>query len=376
MQGAKKSWFSRTFELQDPHHARLLPMEGLRGIAVILVFLHHYSVQSELIGLAPGGAATIAAGLHHYGNMGVELFFVLSGYLIYGSLLRRQQPFTGFMARRLQRIYPTFLVVFALAIALILLMPGSGKLPSNPWAAAGIIAANMALLPGLFPITRIVQVAWSLSYEMFFYIAGGMLVLGTGFGRMAAPMRIVAIMLAALVLVLLSYLHIPHFPFRMMAFFAGMLLAEGIGGRIPAWLGWSAPLLAMIASITRMIPSVITEEVIHSIAFFLLCAVCFRDAGRVSVAMRFAPLRWLGNMSYSYYLLHGFIVRIAMVIIARFMPGGMPDWAYWTLMPILFGITLMASAMLFIIVEKPMSLQHDPSAMPRIRTLFGIVRQR
>ena len=66
------SWLWRTFELQDPAHARLLPMEGLRGFAVTLVFLQHYSVQSQLIGLQPGPALYFAGVFRTYGNYGVE----------------------------------------------------------------------------------------------------------------------------------------------------------------------------------------------------------------------------------------------------------------------------------------------------------------
>jgi len=172
-------WLRRTFELQDPRHARLLPMEGLRGFAVTLVFLQHYTMQSQLIGLSAGPASAVAAAFHSYGNLGVELFFVLSGYLIYGALIRKAPPFGSFMARRIQRIYPAFLVVFAFALALTVLARVPGKIPLDPWQATAYLAANLALLPGLIPMVRIVDVAWSLSYEMFFYIVTAALVLGT-----------------------------------------------------------------------------------------------------------------------------------------------------------------------------------------------------
>ena len=59
----------RIFELQDPRHARLLPMEGLRGFAVTLVFLQHYTRQSLLIGMSPGAAHDFAAAFRNYGNL-------------------------------------------------------------------------------------------------------------------------------------------------------------------------------------------------------------------------------------------------------------------------------------------------------------------
>ena len=348
-------------------------MEGLRGVAVTLVFLHHYTVQSQLIGLSPGPASVVAAALRYYGNLGVELFFVLSGYLIYGTLIRRPQSFMGFMTRRFQRIYPAFLVVFALALTLVILMPIPGKLPHDPWQAAAHIAANLALLPGLIPMVRIVEVAWSLSYEMFFYVVTAALVLGMGMGMMPPRRRIAILVLLTGAFILASYAEVPNFPVRMMPFFAGMLLAEGLGNRVPAWVGWAAPAAAFVIAVTRAVPGV-TGELLQTVAFFLLCAVCFRGAGLVSAWMTWMPLRWLGNMSYSYYLLHGFVVRIAMVLLARVLPLGMPDWVFWALMPVLYVATLLASSLLFVMVEKPVSLQ-PAATMASLQSRFRLHRR-
>ena len=109
-------WLTQKFELSRGGDAsNLRAMEGLRGFAVSLVFLVHYVtlVQPWLQG--NGAILRLSSALHTVGNTGVDLFFVLSGYLIYGSLISRAQPFARFMSRRITRIYPTFLVVFALA---------------------------------------------------------------------------------------------------------------------------------------------------------------------------------------------------------------------------------------------------------------------
>jgi exopolysaccharide production protein ExoZ len=349
-------WLRQTFELQDPAHARLLPMEGLRGVAVTLVFLQHYSVQAQLIGLSPGPAAAVAAAFRNYGNQGVELFFVLSGYLIYGTLVRKAPSFLGFMARRIQRIYPAFLIVFALMMVMVIFIPIPGKLPANHQEAAVYVVANLALLPGLFPIEAIHGVTWSLSYEMFFYIAAAALVLGLGMSEMSRAWRIVIIALLAGPFVLVAYANIPYFPTRMMPFFAGMLLAESLGDRVPPWLAWAAPLVGFAALTSHSFPGT-TSELIQTMAFFALCAVCFRGAGRISVWMTIAPLRWLGNMSYSYYLMHGIITRIIMVPLMRMLPLGMPDWLFWALLPVVYVATLVASSLLFVLVEKPISLR-------------------
>lgn len=73
--------------------------------------------------------------------------------------------------------------------------------------------------------------------------------------------------------------------------------------------------------------------------------------------MVWTPLRWLGNMSYSYYLVHGFVVRAAMVALGHLLPGGLPVAVFWLLLPVVFAATLAGSAVLFIGVERPVSLR-------------------
>ena len=120
---------------------------------------------------------------------------------------------------------------------------------------------------------------------------------------------------------------------------------------------------------THALPN-LAGEIVQTIAFFLLCAACFRGAGTVSVWMTWTPVRWLGNMSYSYYVVHGFVVRIAMVSLGKLLPHGMPDWVFWTAMPSLFLVTLVASACLFLVVEKPVSLR------PRARAKRQVIDSR
>ena len=357
-------WMQRAFELQDPQHARLLPMEGLRGLAVTLVFLQHYTVQSQLIGLQDGPAAWFSQIFRTYGNYGVELFFVLSGYLIYGTLVRNNPKFGRFIFRRAQRIYPAFLVVFSVALAIALVTRDTAKIPSDPWKSAALISANVLLLPGLFPIGRIVEVAWSLSYEMFFYFVTAAFVLGAKMHARPTSVRVGALSVITAVFLVASCGNIPNFPIRMMPFFAGMLLAEGLGSGLPPWTGWVIPVTAFAASAMMHLPP-IGGEFAQTIAFFSLLTVCLSERGAVSRAMSWTPLRWIGNMSYSYYLVHGFIVRLFMLAISKFLPHGMPSLLFWILLPTLYATTLVSSSVLFIAIERPISLRPSGFGAPK-----------
>src|SRR5690242_10271963 len=103
--------------------SRVVPMEGLRGLAVLLVFFVH--LHALFGGYANGvpGVFWASEFLGYVGNSGVDLFFLLSGYFIYGALIRRPIPYGQFMQRRVERLYPTFLTVFGVYLVLSAVFP-------------------------------------------------------------------------------------------------------------------------------------------------------------------------------------------------------------------------------------------------------------
>lgn len=132
------------------------------------------------------------------------------------------------MARRAERLYPAFLASFGLYVIIHLLVPDSEKITSNLVDGVLYIVANLLFLPGLFPIKPLMSVTWSLSYEMFFYIASAGLMGGLRMNRMTVGVRI-GIILGLFGGFLLACMMFSWMPQRMMPFFAGMLLSEGIG---------------------------------------------------------------------------------------------------------------------------------------------------
>jgi exopolysaccharide production protein ExoZ len=170
--GFTLEWLTQRFELSrggGAHNVR--PMEGLRGFAVFLVFLVHYVTLVKPWIATESSLLAFSSTLHTIGNTGVDLFFVLSGYLIYGSLISRPQNFVRFMSRRVERIYPAFIAVFIIYVLLSFNFPAENKIPIPAYEGMIYLVQNFLLLPGLFPIEPMITVAWSLSYEMFYYLA-------------------------------------------------------------------------------------------------------------------------------------------------------------------------------------------------------------
>ena len=131
------------------------------------VFLVHFHPWVSPF-LPRGWVFDLSARLGDMGNIGVDVFFVLSGVLIHGAILRRPQPFPDFFRRRLQRLYPTFLVVFV-PVLLIELARGAPTLSGGPGPVVNLIG-NLTLLAGFLPIDPLIVVAWTLSWEIVFYV--------------------------------------------------------------------------------------------------------------------------------------------------------------------------------------------------------------
>ena len=345
-------------------------MEGLRGFAVFLVFLVHYVSLTEPWVLPASATATIGRALHTIGNSGVDLFFVLSGYLIYGSLMNREQAFLRFMRRRVQRIYPTFLVVLATYLVLSFVFPDESKLPTTLWSGSIYLFQNLLLLPGIFPIEPIITVAWSLSYEMLYYLAIPAVIPLLKLRQRSAAWRALFFLTVAVAFAIYCALSGGHV--RLVMFIAGILLFESMKSRaVPAP---SSPLAVatLVAGLLFMLMP-IGGSLGHAakitalfLAFYVLCLCCFkRPFDWLAQAFTWTPLRWLGNMSYSYYLIHGLALKACFLVLARVLPEVvLGPWVFWLLLPVTFVATLPPSIALYLLVERRFSIGH-PTQSPR-----------
>lgn len=354
------SWWHPVSLFEFSGHDRLLAMEGLRGVAVGLVFLQHYCASFINLTDLDGPAFLVAGAFLHFGNYGVELFFVMSGFLIYGMLLKKRPDFFSFMNRRAVRLYPAFLVALAIGILLDPMRP-MPRIPGDGLDAALYLGANVAFLPGLLPIEPLFTVNWSLSYEWWFYVVCTLLIGSFGLARFPRAIRIVGIFSLGGLLVGSAAIDLPHVPIRGLCLLAGMLLTEAVAIGTSGYKVTSKLAFAVLASTFCLLVSVSVpvwlNALILAMAFYLLAAAAFNEHSAVAALLRFRPLRWLGNMSYSFYLIHGLVVVAFSQV---FLSGGTSlsvTALFWGGLLPTFGLCSIAGATLFLVVEKPFSLQ-------------------
>jgi peptidoglycan/LPS O-acetylase OafA/YrhL len=155
----------------------VLALDGVRGLAIIAVMLHHFTV-------APDGGARAAwlARLAEFGAQGVDLFFVLSGFLITAQLLGprlNRRRMGRFYVRRALRIVPLYYAILLFVYLLLPIVLRETGFPqklaeqtsaSSNWPWYGLFISNFRnALDGRFTNPAL-DVSWSLAIEMQFYL--------------------------------------------------------------------------------------------------------------------------------------------------------------------------------------------------------------
>ncbi|MDP4021919.1 acyltransferase [Methylobacterium sp. NEAU 140] len=275
----------------DSIAARNQALDALRGLAALVVVLHHFCWSYEV---RVGPHNTDLPSLVH-GHFAVELFFILSGFVIAPVLERARSP-TTFALQRAARLYPTFLVCSALTLVVLAV--------DNR-----LFLAPLHVLGGLTMLGRMLQMApidaphWSLSYEVLFYLLAA-------FVLRRAPERACAIWLAA---IFLGTLVLPDWALRFaillqlpyaVLFIIGMMLSRLVMGRL-GLLGFGT--LATALGLTGLGP-VVDLGGLGSAGYVVLILsfsgiVWGAGKGYLRwIACR--PLVFLGAISYPLYLSH------------------------------------------------------------------------
>jgi peptidoglycan/LPS O-acetylase OafA/YrhL len=301
---------------QQPNDSRFRPdLEGFRGIAILLVLLCHARL--------PGAGA---------GFIGVDVFFVLSGFLITGLLVDERRR-TGqirlgsFYARRARRILPAAIVVLAstLLAAQLFLSPLDLPRVADDALAAGLSVANVRFAleatDYFAPVTASpVLHYWSLGVEEQFYLLWPvLLVLAT---RARRPRLVMALLVTVILAgsfalsVVMTASNGPWayylLPTRAWQLAAGGLLALAVPllGRMPrpiaALVGWLG--VGLLGAGLVLIGPMTEYPGLAALLPTLGAAAIIASGGRAGspgrIVLATPPLRWLGRISYSLYLWH------------------------------------------------------------------------
>jgi peptidoglycan/LPS O-acetylase OafA/YrhL len=285
-----------------PAGNRLQWLDELRGIAALTVMLGHFRI------LLPEPIASFP--LFDIFPRGVQLFYILSGYVMYWLYARAiLEPgrYAQFLTKRYFRIAPLFYLVVLLCVL------AAGRPPD--WTN---LVSHLLILPfGFHPdyVNGIIGVEWSIYVEFWFYMLLPVLVLlyrRFGMGLLLATVAIAAVQTT------IGYLftdiplrtHLYNQPTAQLCFFIlGIVLAEhrdALGGAI-----WSliAGVALLALAVLPFLSSAFTIQWAASFVLFGLLIAGWRQLPVPAVLRR--GLAYLGTISYSLYLLHTPLLRAA-----------------------------------------------------------------
>ncbi len=344
------------------NHGTIKPMEGLRGFAAFMVFVVHFAAQSQSWVSEDSFTFDLIFYLRFLGATGVDLFFILSGFLIYGMLIKRSVNYKTYAKRRIKRIYPTFLVVMGLYLVLSVLFPQESKLPEGLLNIGVYLVQCLLLLPGLFDIRPLFAVAWTLSYEMFFYLLVPIVIATIRLRQWRWQQRMLFLTASTVTGFFIAWFNASHI--EMLMFISGMMIFELRQKQISftklsaSWLLPATLFSMLLIRYFFYFDYTWFVVVVMYFGYGLSCLSIFE--GRPAIAKIFAHryMRWYGNMSYSYYLIHGLTLKFLFLVLSLLLaPSASQDWVFYTMFIPFFLLTLIVSAFLFVLIEKPLSLQ-------------------
>ncbi len=362
------------------HRGFRADVEGLRALAVVLVLLYHAGLA-----VVPGGF------------IGVDVFFVISGFLITSLLVREVErtgrlSVVGFYARRAKRLLPAAAMVLAVTAVLVRLFvsPVDWRVYGGDIAASAAYVVNWRLAHravdylaedvGLSPV----QHFWSLAVEEQFYLVWPLLVVVVAWwvrrtGRPLYSAMAIALALVAIPSLLWSLYLTSSDPARAyfvtttriweLALGAAVAMATPLWtrlGRIPAavlgWCGLAAVLVAGLRFSTdlawpgyaALVPTLGTAAVI--------AAGTGAGNGGPLVVLGRPSVVWVGGLSYSLYLWHW-----PLVVAATHVFGGLTAWTGAAVV----AVSVVPAWLTHRLVENPARYSRALARVPRRSLAVG-----
>jgi peptidoglycan/LPS O-acetylase OafA/YrhL len=371
----------------DVSALRFVFIDALRGIAAFAVLFHHLLHNSVMGVPLQQVLPRLFVEINRYSALGVQIFFVLSGFVIAHSL--RNNPLTGkslgnFILRRQLRLDPTYWLILLLALALHrveLAIPG---LVTPPMPTVSEILFNAVYLQNILGVEQVVMVAWTLCIEIQFYLVFiTLLATGNWLDRRikgAAPGTASAVLVFITGLLSLALVQFKAFPAWFIHYWfyfaAGVLCYWAVRQAVKQWVFICFAILLGVNLLVAFANRPNSHDMLApAMLVGFLTAVGIYYVGRrdqLTSLWNHRPLQYLGRISYSLYLVH----HIVIIVVLRGAYKLTGDNGVMAIMWFFVAgaLSIGAAHLLFISVERP-SMQLA-SQFGRRSAMFNSVEQK
>lgn len=324
-----------------PPMGRIQELDALRGLAALAVVIFHYTVMYPRFYERPIPTFQMTTG--HYG---VQLFFIISGFVIALTLVRTPK-LSDFLVSRSSRLYPSYIPAVILTAAVMFIAPKPG------WdLSLTDVVINLTMLQDFVGIPLVDGVYWTLACEITFYVIA-FLLLGTPLVRWHMPLLLLWLTLMNLAIWLEAHganYGLPEIPWLVQKFTLlnwGHFFVIGMGFfSLFAWgVNRSAITLITLALLTQWHAGSV-EESFYTAAF---AGIFFLFISGKLKWLAKRPLIWLGTISYALYLLHE---NIGFALLQALEGVGV---TYWLAVAITGTVSISIAALVTYKVERPLA---------------------
>lgn len=325
---------------------RVKQIDVLRGIAALSVTFFHI--------IGSSGLSKHIALYGKYGYLGVEVFFVISGFILPYSLLKTDYSvsnFPKFMFKRIIRIYPAYIIVIVLAIVM-------AFVTGRELVSFSTAGRDLLFISSFLGYPSASAVFWTLSIEFQFYILIGLLYKYISNSNLNSLIIIFAIVIVSLFLNN-SALILHWFPF----FALGILIFNRKFTKIPLVVFW-ASFVVLITSIIFI--NGLPEALAGCFAFLFILFVKIEKKTKLNRLML-----WLGSISYSMYLVHWELGRAAVNFARHISIIGNSE-----IIKVVIGIlfSILTAWILYMFIEKPSLKSANKIVYTKSKNLSNLLR--
>lgn len=350
---------------------KLLGLTTLRFLAALHVVLFHMRVE----GLLPGGPWWYQ-NFASIGYTGVNLFFVLSGFILVYTYANVPANPRRFWQARFARIYPAYALSLVLTAPFFFFAVRHLDIPYLAWSKQHLEAAcglTLGLLQSWFPQAALTwnAVCWSLSVEAFFYLVIPLLLVWT---KQSTPRKqfsgilvwsLVSLAISVWYIVvhpdgidkinsgettllwknILSFNPLVRLPEFLVGVFAGRLYLSAKNNRklaTPLVVSGVLVVVALVLLVDRIPRPLISAGFLSPAFAAIIYGLALRP--RWSAVLEFRPLVVLGDASYSLYLLHSTAFGVS---------DWIPAYAWWVRPLVAFLAAVAVSLLSYYLVEEP-----------------------
>jgi exopolysaccharide production protein ExoZ len=306
----------------DTRRTELVSIQYLRALAALGVLLCHASMS-----LLDRGQTLLPLGA---GSAGVDLFFVISGFIMYYTTANRAMTSGEFYLKRLIRIFPLYFAVSTVAFLLARIAPSATRSFSPhfyDYIRSILFVPFYSTVQGVDSLTPLMRPevgqGWTLNYEVFFYFLFGLSLF------LPRRFRMRVLISFFLLLTVIGALFHPssailstYTDSLLLEFVLGVLIGHFLVRKLPksvTTIGISMLAASGVASLA--IQMFVTVSLPRVIAYGLPAACLVAAAlwlEHKQLVPRVSTLLLLGDASYSLYLLHGFVIAILRRVWARY----------------------------------------------------------